>query len=75
MAKSDNKKVNQLAKMAVVGEQHLNQQFQFEELHTPATDEEKSLSIKEGETWITLVYKFLMEDELPTDELLAKQVI
>lgn len=61
-ARSNNEEANQLAKMAVTGEKHLTQSFQFEVLHTPATDEQESLLIEEGESWMTLVYRFLTED-------------
>ncbi|XP_021596615.1 uncharacterized protein LOC110603218 [Manihot esculenta] len=60
--------------MAMASEQHLTQPFQFEELHTFATDEDESFPIEEGETWMTPVYKFLMEDEFLADELSVKQV-
>lgn len=55
VTRSDNEEVDHLAKMAVVGEQHLTRPFQFEELHTPTIDEEESFPIKEGETWMTPV--------------------
>lgn len=58
--------------MAAVRERHLTQPFQFEELNNPVTNEEESLPIEEGDSWIMLVYRFLTEDELPTDELSAK---
>lgn len=39
VARSDNAKADQLAKMAMIGEQHLTQPFHFEVLHTLAIDE------------------------------------
>ena len=59
VGKYNNEEVDLLAKMAAVGEQHLSQLFQFEELHTLATEMEESFSIEEGESWMMLVYKFL----------------
>lgn len=61
--------------MAAAGEQHLTQPLQFEILHTLATSKEETLPIEEVESWMTLVYKFLMEYEFSIDELMAKQVI
>ena len=46
--RGDNEEVDVLAKMVAAREQHLTLPFQFEELHTLATDNEESFPIEGG---------------------------
>ncbi|XP_021623935.1 uncharacterized protein LOC110623328 [Manihot esculenta] len=75
VARGESEEANFLAKMAATDEQHLTQPFQFEKLHISAKNVEESFPIEEGESWMTPVYKFLTQDDLPADELSAKQII
>lgn len=72
MARGENGEANSLAKMVVAGELHLTQHLPFKVLQTLTIEAEKALSIDVGITWMTLVFKFLTEDELSQDELEAK---
>lgn len=56
----------------VAGEQYLTQQLPFEVLQALATEAVEALPIDVVNKWMMLVYKFLTEDELSTDELEAK---
>lgn len=53
----------------------MTQPLPFELLQAPTIEIEEALPIDVVDTWMTLVYKFLTENELPTNELAAKQVI
>lgn len=53
----------------------MTQSVPFEVLHTPTTNVVEVLSIKVANMWMTLVYKFLTEDELPIEDLATKQII
>lgn len=44
-------------------------------MHTLAIEKEEALAIEVTDTWMTPIYQFLTEDELPVDDLAAKQVV
>lgn len=75
VVRGKNEEADFLAKRTVARKQHLTQPISFEVLHNLVSEEEESLPIEIANTWMTLIYKFLTEDEIPADSLAAKQVI
>lgn len=72
VAKGDNREADLHVKMTEVGERHLTWPLPFEVLQAPATKAEQASPINFINTWMTPIYKFIIEDELPTNELVAK---
>lgn len=60
VTKGDNGETNLLAKIMTAGEQHLTQPLPFEVLQVLTTETEDVLPINITDTWMTLIYKFLI---------------
>ncbi|GJY35188.1 hypothetical protein Tco_0420566 [Tanacetum coccineum] len=67
--RSENKKAGALSKIASTRFAHLTKQLLVEELKEKSVNEAEVLTImeEEGNTWITPIYEYLMEETLLTE--------
>ncbi|GKA64427.1 reverse transcriptase domain-containing protein [Tanacetum coccineum] len=67
--RSENKKADALSKIASTSFAHLSKQVLVEELKEKSISEVEVLTVveEEGDTWMTLIYKYLAEETLPAD--------
>nr|GEV60223.1 reverse transcriptase domain-containing protein [Tanacetum cinerariifolium] len=73
---SENKKADALSKIASTSFAHLTKQFLVEELKENSISEVEVLAVvkEEGDTWMTLIYNYLMEETLPVEKEKAKAI-
>ncbi|GJV53264.1 reverse transcriptase domain-containing protein [Tanacetum coccineum] len=74
--RSENKKADALSKIASTSFTYLNKQVLVEELKEKSISKAEILSVveEEGDTWMTLVFKYLTEETRPADEKKARAV-
>ncbi|GKC46851.1 reverse transcriptase domain-containing protein [Tanacetum coccineum] len=74
--RSENKKANALSKIASTSFAHLSKQVLVEELKEKSISEAEILAVveEEGDTWMTPIFKYLIEETLPTDVKQARAV-
>ncbi|GJS67653.1 reverse transcriptase domain-containing protein [Tanacetum coccineum] len=67
--RSENKKADALSKIASTSFAHLSKQVLVEELKEKSISEVEVLTVveEEGDTWMTPIYKYLVEETLPAD--------
>ncbi|GJW45641.1 reverse transcriptase domain-containing protein [Tanacetum coccineum] len=67
--RSENKKTDALSKIASTSFAHLSKQVLVEELKEKSISEVEVFTVveEEGDTWMTLIYKYLTEETLPAD--------
>ncbi|KAM2932232.1 hypothetical protein FF1_040327 [Malus domestica] len=69
-----NSHVDALARLASVVEDKIGRKIQVELLAAPSTIVAKMCNLQHGDSWITLIYKFLAHGTLPKDKVQAKQI-
>ncbi|GJT76638.1 reverse transcriptase domain-containing protein [Tanacetum coccineum] len=74
--RSENKKADALSKIASISFAHLSKQVLVEELKEKSISEVEILTVveEEGDTWMTLIYKYLVEETLPADMKKARAI-
>ncbi|GKA51553.1 reverse transcriptase domain-containing protein [Tanacetum coccineum] len=74
--RSENKKADALSKIASISFAHLSKQVSVEELKEKSISEVEVLDVveKEGDTWMTPIFKYLAEETLPTDIKKARAI-
>ncbi|GJW09965.1 reverse transcriptase domain-containing protein [Tanacetum coccineum] len=74
--RSENKKADTLSKITLTSFVHLSKQVLVEELKEKSTSEVEILAVveEEGNTWMTLIFEYLMKETLPTDVKKARAV-
>nr|GEW02622.1 reverse transcriptase domain-containing protein [Tanacetum cinerariifolium] len=74
--RSENKKDDALCKIASISFAHLSKQVLVEELKEKSTSEVEILAVvkKEGETWMTPLFKYLVEGTLPANVKQARAI-
>ncbi|GKE72554.1 reverse transcriptase domain-containing protein [Tanacetum coccineum] len=67
---SENKKANALSKIASTSFAHLTKQVMVEKLKEKSINEAEVLAVVEekGDTWMTPIYNYLMEETLPAEK-------
>lgn len=73
--RNENTEVDSLAKLAVVGEQYLTQDFPFHEINCPTVEQEESFLIEVRNTCMTLTFYYLTRGTLSKDKLEAKRLV
>ncbi|GJR77404.1 reverse transcriptase domain-containing protein [Tanacetum coccineum] len=74
--RSENKKADALSKIASTSFTHLTKQVLVEELEEKSINETEVLAVvkEEGNTWMTLVYEYLIKEILTTEKNKARAV-
>ncbi|GJW76754.1 reverse transcriptase domain-containing protein [Tanacetum coccineum] len=74
--RSKNKKADALSKIASTSFAHLTKQVLVEELNKKSINEVEVLAIveEEGNTWMTPIYNYLMEETLPAEKKKARVI-
>ncbi|GJW21094.1 reverse transcriptase domain-containing protein [Tanacetum coccineum] len=74
--RGENKKADALSKMTSTSFAHLSKQVLVEELKEKSIDENEVLAVveKEGRTWMTLIYEYLIEEILPEEKRKARAI-
>ncbi|GJW12702.1 reverse transcriptase domain-containing protein [Tanacetum coccineum] len=76
VSRSENKKANALSKIASTSFTHLTKQVLVKELKEKSINETEVLAVveEEGDTWMTLINNYLMEETLPAKKEKARAV-
>nr|GEY54959.1 reverse transcriptase domain-containing protein [Tanacetum cinerariifolium] len=76
LKRSENKKTDALSKIASTSFTHLSKQVPVEELKEKSSSEVEILAVveEEGDTWMTPLFKYLMEGTLPVDVKKARAI-
>ncbi|GJV27759.1 reverse transcriptase domain-containing protein [Tanacetum coccineum] len=74
--RSENKKADALSKIASTSFTHLTKQVLVEELKEKSINETKVLTVveEEGDTWMTPIYNYLIEETLPAEKEKARDI-
>ncbi|GJW36871.1 reverse transcriptase domain-containing protein [Tanacetum coccineum] len=74
--RSENKKADALSKITSTSFTHLTKQVLVEELKEKSINEAEVLAIveEEGDTWMTPIYNYLMEETLPAEKEKARAI-
>nr|GEY77686.1 hypothetical protein [Tanacetum cinerariifolium] len=74
--RSENKKADALSKIASTSFTHLSKQVLVEKLKEKSISEVEILAVveEEGDTWMTSIFKYLMEETLPADVKKARAI-
>ncbi|GJR96290.1 reverse transcriptase domain-containing protein [Tanacetum coccineum] len=74
--RSENKKADALSKITSTSFAHLTKQVQVEELNEKSINEAEVLAVveEEGDTWMTPIYEYLMEETLHAEKEKARAV-
>ncbi|GJZ99868.1 reverse transcriptase domain-containing protein [Tanacetum coccineum] len=74
--RSENKKADALSKIPSTSFARLSKQVLVEELKEKSISEAEVLAVveEEGDTWMTPIFKYLMEETLPTDKKKARAI-
>ncbi|GJS54607.1 reverse transcriptase domain-containing protein [Tanacetum coccineum] len=74
--RSKNKKADALSKMASTSFAHLSKQVLVEELKEKSVNEREVLTVveEEGDTWITPIHEYLMDETLPAERKKARAI-
>ncbi|KAM2530053.1 hypothetical protein PS1_027958 [Malus domestica] len=69
-----NSHADALARLTSVVEDKIGRKIQVELLAAPSTMAAEVCNLKQGDSWITLIYRFLAHGTFPNDKVQAKQI-